>query len=56
MDCLIVKVCLKNAKKSDKGEEKNFTADCKYCKKTLSDNVVSSSNFFKHTQVNNRIS
>ena len=57
MDSIIVKVCYKNAKKkNNKDEEKNFTTDCNYCKKTLSDKFGNSSNFLKHTHVNYRIS
>ena len=55
MYSLIFKVSYKNAKKnSNKGEEKNFAADCNYCMKTLSGNI--GTNFLKHTQVNIRVS
>lgn len=52
MNSLTIKLCYKNAvKKSDKAEEKNFTAECKFCNKKYSGNVNKTSNFLKHTEV-----
>jgi len=54
MNSLIIQTCYVDAKlKSDKSDERNFSACCKYCfgKKFVSGNVNSSSNCIDHIKV-----
>ena len=54
MNSLIVNMCFKDAKlKSNKPDEKNFSALCRYCvQKIVHGNISSSSNFLDHIKVN----
>ena len=53
MNSLIVQMCYDDVNlKSDKPNEKNFSARCKYClKKKVSGNITSSTNFLNHIKV-----
>ncbi len=53
MNSLLVNMCYKDVKlKSDKPDEKNFRASCRYCiNKTVSGNINSSTNFLDHIRV-----
>jgi hypothetical protein len=53
MNTLLVQMCYKDIQmKSNKPDEKNFSAICKYCpNKKVSGNKSTSSNFYDHIKV-----